>query len=110
VRVDATPSAADAVRRVIADRRTDLVIVLSNGCCESTAPYLYDHYIPEPGSEPVGDIAGVPVLAPGWIRKLYVDDALTVDVEAGIVDDSFSLESEHGCRLVLRAPSIEHHH
>lgn len=104
MKVDTTPSAADAVRRVIGDGRTDLVMVLSNGCCESTAPYLYDHYVPEPTCEPVGEIAGVPVLAPEWIRRLYADETLTVDVTAEAADDSFSLESEHGCRFVLRAP------
>jgi uncharacterized protein (DUF779 family) len=101
MRIAATDGATDAVRRV-AQSRTDLVMVLSSGCCDSTAPFLFDHYLPEAGSIPVGEIAGVPVLAPGWLATLYADDQLTVDV-VETVDDSFSLETEYDRRFVLRA-------
>jgi len=107
MRVNVTEPAADVVRRVRAEGRENLVMVLSNGCCDSTAPYLYDNYIAEAGSEPVGDIEGISVLAPEWLRKLYPDDMLTVDVERGVLDDSFSLETEFDCRFVLRAPFVE---
>ena len=81
-------------------------MVLSNGCCDSTAPYLYDNYIAEPGAQPVGDIDGVTVLAPAWLAKLYPDDnVLTIDVEQGVIEDSFSLETDFDCRFVLRAPA-----
>jgi len=47
----------------------------------------------------------VSVVAPGWLAKLYPDeDTLTIDVERGVLDDSFSLETEFDCRFVLRAP------
>jgi uncharacterized protein (DUF779 family) len=85
--------------------RDNLVIVLSNGCCDSTAPYLYDNYVAEPDANPVGEIAGVTVLAPAWLAKLYPDDVLTIDVEQGVIEDSFSLETDLDCRFVLRAPS-----
>lgn len=104
MRVMVTDAAADTVRRVRASGRDDLVIVLSNGCCDSTAPFLYDHYLPEPDSEPVGEIDGVPILAPAWIRALYPSDALTVDVIESALEDSFSLETDLGRRFVLRAP------
>lgn len=108
MRIATTPAAEATVRRVIEGGREDLVMVLSNGCCESTAPYLYDHYIPEPGSEPVGEIAGVPVLAPPWLLGIYGgEDTLVVDVEQGLDNDSFSLESDYDCRFVLRAPQAE---
>jgi len=104
VRIDATDAAARAVERVRASGRDDLVIVLSSGCCDSTAPFLYDHYIPEPGSEPVGELNGVRVLAPAWLARLYAgDETLVLDAEEDVVEDSFSLETEHGMRLVLRA-------
>jgi uncharacterized protein (DUF779 family) len=107
MRVNVTESAAGVVRHVQAEGRDNLVMVLSNGCCDSTAPYLYDNYMVEAGSEPVGEIEGVTVLAPEWLRKLYPDDMLTVDVEQGVLDDSFSLETEFDCRFVLRAPVAE---
>lgn len=80
-------------------------MVLGTGCCDSTAPYLYDHYLPEAGSERVGEVEGVPILAPGWLARLHEDEAaLLVDVDDGVPNDSLSLESEYDCRLTLRAP------
>jgi uncharacterized protein len=105
MRIDVTPEATKMVRRVIDDGRSNLVMVLGTGCCDSTAPYLYDNYLPEPDARPVGEVSGVPVLAPGWLADLYNDDStLVVDVDQGVVNDSFSLESEYDCRFTLRAP------
>lgn len=88
-----------------AEGRDNLVMVLSNGCCDSTAPYLYDNHITEPDAREVGIVENVAVLAPAWLAKLYPDDdMLTIDVESGVLDDSFSLETEFDCRFVLRAP------
>jgi uncharacterized protein (DUF779 family) len=107
MRIESTESAASIVRRVLEDGRTNLVMVLSNGCCDSTAPYLYDNYVAEPDAEPVGEIEGVTVLAPAWLAKLYpADDLVTIDVEEGVIEDSFSLETDLDCRFVLRAPSM----
>lgn len=104
MRVDVTPAAIETVRAVRASGRTDLVMVLSNGCCDATAPYLFDAYQPAPDAEPVGVIDGVDILAPAWIRKLYDADGLTVDVISGAIEDSFSLETDLDRRFVLRAP------
>jgi uncharacterized protein (DUF779 family) len=105
MRIESTEPAASIVRRVREDGRENLVMVLSNGCCDSTAPYLYDNYIAEPDAQPVGEIEGVTVLAPAWLAKLYpADDLLTIDVEQGVIEDSFSLETDLDCRFVLRAP------
>jgi uncharacterized protein (DUF779 family) len=80
-------------------------MVLSNGCCDSTAPFLYDNYVTEPDAQPVGVVEGVTVMAPAWLLKLYpADDLLTIDVEQGVTEDSFSLETDFDCRFVLRAP------
>lgn len=105
MRVDVTPEATNIVRRVIAAGRSNLVMVLGTGCCDSTAPYLYDNYLPEPDARPVGEVEGITVLAPGWLADLYTgDDLLLVDVDEGVVNDSFSLESEYDCRFTLRVP------
>lgn len=105
MRVEATPQATEVVRRVQAGGRSNLVMVLGTGCCDSTAPYLYDNYLPEPDARPVGEVEGVTVLAPGWLADLYAGDAsLVVDVDTGVVNDSFSLESEYDCRFTLRVP------
>lgn len=103
MRVTATGAAEAAVRRVAAEDRGDLVLVLGTGCCDSTAPFLYDRYEPGPDAVDVGEVAGVQVLAHRWLADLYADaEALEIDVAEDVVSDSFSLESEHGCRLTLR--------
>jgi len=105
MRVSVTDKARDVVERVMHDGRTNLVMVLGTGCCDSTAPYLYDNYLPEPGSRTVGTVSGIEVLAPEWLAKLYADDTeLTVDIDEEVVNDSFSLESEYDCRFTLRVP------
>ena len=105
MRVDATQSAVATVRRVKSDGRDNLVMVLGTGCCDSTAPYLYDNYLVEPDAEDVGEVDGVRVFAPRWLADLYPGPAiLTVDVDEGVVNDSFSLESEYDLRFTLRAP------
>ena len=102
--VTATPSAEAVVRRVAGEGREGLVMVLGDGCCDSTAPFLFDRHVPEPDTVPVGEVAGVAVLAHRWLADLYAEeDELVVDVEQDIPNDSLSLESEYDCRLTLRA-------
>jgi len=108
MKVDATEIAVSTVRRVKADGRENLVMVLGTGCCDSTAPFLYDNYLTEPDAEAVGEIAGVTIMSPRWLADLYPGDAtLTVDVDEGVLNDSFSLESEYDCRFTLRAPAAK---
>jgi uncharacterized protein (DUF779 family) len=102
MRVTPTSRAEDTVRRVTRTGREDLVMVLGNGCCDSTAPYLYDHYYAGSDASEVGRVGGVPIVAPAWLAALYPDGALIVDVEEGVDSDSFSLESALGCRFTLR--------
>jgi uncharacterized protein (DUF779 family) len=92
VKVSATARAEAVVRKVAASGREDLMMVLGTGCCDSTAPYLYDRYYPGPDVVEVGRVA-----------DLYpIGEGLEIDADEGVVNDSFSLESEHDCRLTLR--------
>ena len=103
MKVTATPQAEAVVRKVAGTGRQDLVMVLGTGCCDSTAPFLYDRYYPGPDVVEVGRVGGVPVFAHGWLADLYRgSDGLEVDVDQGIVTDSFSLESEYDCRFTMR--------
>ena len=104
--VSVTPEAEKIVRRVRDDGRENLIMVLGTGCCDSTSPFLYDNYIPEPDAQPVGVIEGVEIVAPRWLADLYPgEEGLVVDVDAGVLNDSFSLESEYDCRFTLRVPA-----
>src|SRR5687768_502013 len=107
MRVQATSLAEAAVRKVADSGKRDLVMILGTGCCDSTAPFLYDRYVAGPDAVEVGQIAGVPILAHGWLAKLYAgSDGLVLDVDEGVQSDSFSLESEYDCRFTLRASPL----
>jgi uncharacterized protein (DUF779 family) len=102
--VTGTPAAARLVERAKRDRRGALVFTIGTGCCESTAPFLYEDFWPGPDSEPVGEVAGVAVFAPEYLRALYPGgDGVVIDVEDGPAE-SMSIETEYGCRFVLRGP------
>ncbi len=105
MRVTGTAAAARIVERAMRDRRGALVFTIGTGCCESTAPFLYEDFWPGPDSEQVGEVVGVPVYAPGYLRALYPgDEGVTVDIEEGSMAESMSIETEYGCRFVLRDP------
>jgi len=102
VRVNGTGAAAAVVERAKRERRGALVFTIGTGCCESTAPFLYEDFWPGPDSEPVGEVAGVPVYAPEYLRALYpADDGVTIDVVDDLAE-SMSIETEYGCRFILR--------
>ena len=106
MKVDGTAAAARIVERAKSDRRGALVFTIGTGCCESTAPFLYEDFWPGPDQEPVGEVAGVPVYAPEYLRALYpIDDGVVIDVEEDFVAESMSIETEYSCRFVLRDPT-----
>ncbi len=51
-----------------------LTFTIGTGCCESTAPFLYEDFWPGPDQEPVGAVADVVVYAPEYVRALYPGD------------------------------------
>ncbi|HTK16659.1 MAG TPA: DUF779 domain-containing protein [Acidimicrobiia bacterium] len=102
MRVTGTDAAARIVERSRRDRSGALVFTIGTGCCESTAPFLYEDFWPGPDSEPVGEVAGVPVYAPAYLRALYPgDDGVVIDVEE-LMAESMSIETEYGFRFILR--------
>jgi uncharacterized protein (DUF779 family) len=93
------------VARSRRDRSGELVFTIGTGCCESTAPFLYEDFWPGPDSEQVGEVAGVPVFAPAYLRALYpAGDGVVIDVDHGMAE-SMSIETEYGCRFILRDQS-----
>lgn len=99
-------TATDRARAVIAamgTRRTGvLTVTIGTGCCESTAPFLYEDFWPGPDQEPVGEVEGVVVYAPEYLRTQYPDDdGVVLDVVDELAE-SLSVETELGCRLILR--------
>src|SRR6266542_3387618 len=103
MKVTATAQAEAVVRKIAGTDREGLVMVLGTGCCDSTAPFLYDRYYPGSDVVEVGRVGAVPVFAQAWLARLYASGAgLELDVDEGVPNDSFSLESEYDCRFTLR--------
>ncbi len=102
VQIEATDRAVDVIERVKQVRDGRLTITIGTGCCESTAPFLYEDFWPGPDQQAVGEVAGVSVYAPEYLRELYPgDEAVTLDV-VDELGESLSVETEFGCRLALR--------
>lgn len=105
MKIEGTEAAARIVEKAKGDRKGALVFTIGTGCCESTAPFLYEDFWPGPDHEQVGAVAGVPVFAPAYLRAMYpAGDGVTIDVEEGLMAESMSIETEYGCRFVLREP------
>ena len=99
-------TATDRAREVIAEmgrrRAGTLTITIGTGCCESTAPFLYEDFWPGPDQAEVGEVGGVSVFAPEYLRTQYPgDDGVVLDIVDELAE-SLSVETELGCRLILR--------
>ena len=103
MRVLLTAAAQEALERVRAERGNELTLLIGNGCCDSTAPFLFSDYAAGPGETPVGEAAGVPVLLDAALVDLFEGREVVIDArEGGTADeDSFSCETELGLRLTL---------
>lgn len=105
VQVVLTEAASDAIRRTRATRGDDLALVIGNGCCDSTAPFLFSAYAAGPGEEPVGEVDGVPVYLDRSLTSLFGGREVVIDATPDTGADSFSCETELGVRLrMLRMP------
>jgi uncharacterized protein (DUF779 family) len=103
-----TPAAEDALSRVRAERGEDLTLLIGNGCCDSTAPFLFSRYAAGPGETRVGEVAGVPVLLDASLVSLFDGREVVIDARKGGAreEDSFSCETEFGLRFTMeRLPS-----
>jgi uncharacterized protein len=99
-----TPRAAEVVARVRAERSGALSFTIDGGCCEGTAPHLFEDAVLA-GVAAVGEAAGVPVYLQAAMTKLYADADVTIDVVDEAMSDAMSLETEYGLRFVLREGS-----
>jgi uncharacterized protein (DUF779 family) len=100
--VDATERARSVIAEMGRRRSGVLTVTIGTGCCESTAPFLYEDFWPGPDQAPVGEVEGVVVYAPEYLRDQYPgDDGVVLDVVDELAE-SLSVETELGCRLILR--------
>jgi uncharacterized protein (DUF779 family) len=108
-RVVLTPAAADLIRRVRAQRENgELSLAIGNGCCDSTAPFLFADYMAGPTERQVAEIEGVRVLVDDLVAASFAGREVVVDARHDPQPDSFSCEAELGFRFSLdRLPATE---
>jgi uncharacterized protein len=101
VSVVLTDAAADAVERVRGELGDELTLLIGNGCCDSTAPFLFSRYAPGPAETRVDEIAGVPVYLDAALVDLFAGREVVIDVRDDPGGDSFSAETELGLRFTM---------
>ena len=101
VNVVLTGAATDALQRTRTARGEDLVFVIGNGCCDSTAPFLFASYIPGPAEQRVGEVDGVPVILETPLVGLFEGYEVVIDAAPDPGGDSFSCETELGVRFSM---------
>ena len=105
--VHITARAADVVTRVRGERAGALTFTIDGGCCEGTAPHLFEDAILAGGAEQIGNVAGVPVYLQPAMAAPYRAATVTIDVVDDPTSDAMSLETEYGLRFVLREGRVE---
>jgi uncharacterized protein (DUF779 family) len=101
VAVVLTPAASEALERTRGERGQDLTFVIGNGCCDSTAPFLFASYVGGPGEKHVGEVDGVPVLLDASLADLFNGYEVVIDAGPDPGGDSFSCETELGVRFSM---------
>jgi uncharacterized protein (DUF779 family) len=108
INVVLTDAAAEVIGQVRLERGDDLSLVIGNGCCDSTAPFLFAGYLAGPNELEVARLEGVRVFVEDGIAKSFEGREVVVDASKGDVQpDSFSCEAELGYRFSLdRLPAL----
>lgn len=98
-----TDAARSLLGRVAVQRQGALSLVIGNGCCDSTAPFLFEAYMAGPGEAQVAEVEGVPVLLDAALLALFEGREVVVDAAPAdaMGEDSFSCEAELGMRFSL---------
>jgi uncharacterized protein (DUF779 family) len=100
-RIVLTEAARGVLERVRAERSGELTLVIGNGCCDSTAPYLFADYLPGPNERLVGQADEVPVVLDEAFATSFAGTEVVIDARDDPQPDSFSCEAELGYRFVL---------
>ena len=101
VSVVLTPAASDVLGRVRHSLGDDLTFVIGNGCCDSTAPFLFSRYMTGPAEARVADVEGVPVFLESALLDLFDGREVVIDAAEDPGGDSFSCETELGVRFSM---------
>jgi len=99
-----TESAARLVRR-LRQRHGPLLLHLSGGCCDGSAPMCLRQsgFRTSSGDVLLGEVEGCPFYVGAAQAPYWKDSELTLDVLPEGGGDSFSLEAANGARFVVRS-------
>jgi len=97
-----TPRAAEILARVRSARSGALTFTIDGGCCEGTAPHLFEDAVITSAARRVGEVDGVPVYLQSAMIEPYRNADVTIDVVDEPLSEAMSLETEFGLRFVLR--------
>lgn len=100
-RVVLTDAARDVLRRVKRERAGSLSLVIGNGCCDSTAPFMFADYMAGPTERLVCRIEDVDVYVDELVARTFDGTEVVVDAAPDPQPDSFSCEAELGYRFKL---------
>jgi uncharacterized protein (DUF779 family) len=109
VQVVLSDDARELLARIRERRRGSLTMVIGNGCCDSTAPYVFEDYFSGAGEAPVAELDGdVTVVLDRALMDLFDGREIVIDAVRVACADSFSCESELGMRFTLaRMPALD---
>jgi len=107
VRVQATPAAAEWIRKLTA-QHGPLMFHQSGGCCDGSAPMCYRRDEFKVGARDVllGELEGAPFYIGGDQFERWQHTRLTIDVVPGR-GAGFSLEAPEGVRFLTRSDLCE---
>jgi uncharacterized protein (DUF779 family) len=98
VLTDAAERLIDQVRE---ERGEVLSLVIGNGCCDSTAPFLFSGYMAGPNERMVCELNGVAVFIDRSVAGGFAGREIVIDASPDPQPDSFSCEAELGWRFRL---------
>ncbi|WDL98641.1 DUF779 domain-containing protein [Alicyclobacillus sp. ALC3] len=101
-----TERAVAVIEQVAKVRLGPLILTISNGCCDGTAPYLYDKALPPSHAACVLETDQVSVYITSLLKgRAAVPVHYVIDAFPDAASDSLSLESDFGWRLTVRMES-----
>ena len=109
VHVVLSDPARELLERIGERRRGRLTMVIGNGCCDSTAPFVFEDYFSGAAEEQIAELdGGVTVVLDRALLDLFEGREVVIDATQVAAADSFSCESELGMRFTLaRMPGVD---
>lgn len=96
-----TDAALGVLREVKQARGGQLSLVIGNGCCDSTAPFMFSDYMAGPAERLVCEIEGVDVFVDDLVARTFDGTEVVIDAAPDPQPDSFSCEAELGYRFKM---------